>query len=179
MIVLVSQFDVYSGNCEDSQDVVSMKESMLSAAQEIVAEYLGYNPESSEHTDYVQGIGNNHLYLFAQPITEVDGVTYNGITLLPTAFDICGKYLRLKEGVWPNGVEVTVTYTAGWTSETVPDTVKMTILQIASLMLEESGGNIGITGKSMDENSRTFINYNNYDKWLRKLDPLRIVRLYG
>ena len=96
MIVSVSQFDVYSGNCEDSQDVVSMKESMLSAAQEIVAEYLGYNPESSEHTDYVQGIGNDHLYLFAQPITEVDAVTYNGITLLSTAFDIREKYLRIK-----------------------------------------------------------------------------------
>ena len=53
----------------------------------------------------------------------------------------------------------------------------MTILQIASLMLEESGGNIGITGKTMAENSRTFINYTNYDKWLKKLDPLRIVRL--
>lgn len=179
MIVSISQFDTYSGNYENAQDVVAMKTSMLMTAQNIVEEYLGYTAESGTRTDTVQGIGTNHLYLFAQPITAVTAVTYNGITLLSTAFDIREKYLCLKEGVWPNGVEVTVTYTAGWTLGTVPDTVKMTILQIASLMLEESGGNIGITGKSMDENSRTFINYTNYDKWLKKLDPLRIVRLYG
>jgi hypothetical protein len=46
-------------------------------------------------------------------------------------------------------------------------------------MLQESDGNIGITGKSMSEDSRTYINYTNYDKWLKKLDALRIVRLYG
>jgi len=52
----------------------------------------------------------------------------------------------------------------------------MVILQIASLMLEETGGNIGITGKSFDDNSRNYINYTNFDRWLKKLDGLRILR---
>lgn len=178
MIVTVAQFDTYSGNFETSQDVVAMKTSMLLTAQGIVEDYLGYSPESAQRTDSVMGIGNNHLYLFAQPISAVSAVSFNGMTLLPAAYAICGNYLRLADGVWPNGAEITVTYTAGWSAQNMPEIIKMTILQIASLMLEESGGNIGITGKSMAENSRTFINYTNYDKWLRKLDPMRIVRLY-
>lgn len=179
MIVSLEQFNTYTGNYEDTAEVISMKENMLRSAQEVVENHLGYKVESETRTDYVQGIGNNHLYLFAQPITEVDSVSYNGVTLLSTAYDICGKYLRLKEGVWPNGTEIQVTYTAGWTTENVPDTVILTILNIASLMLQESDGNIGITGKSMAEDSRTYINYTNYNKWLEKLNPLCIVRLYG
>ena len=179
MIVSVTQFDTYSGNYETATEVVALKTSMLKAAQEIVANYLGYSPESETRTDYVEGIGYNHLYLFAQPITAVTSVEYDGMTLLSSAYDICGNYLRLKQGVWPNGIDVKVVYTAGWSAQTVPDVVSMTILQIATLMLEESGGNIGITGKSIAEDSKTFINYTNYDKWLKKLDPLRIVRLYG
>ena len=179
MIVTVTQFDTYSGNCETAQDIVALKTSMLMTAQGIVEDYLGYSPESATRTDTVQGIGNNHLYLFAQPITAVSAVSFNGMTLLPAAYDILGNHLRLKDGVWPNGADITVSYTAGYSAQNMPDIIKMTILQIATLMLQETDGNIGITGKSMSENSRTFINYTNYDKWLKKLDPLRIVRLYG
>ena len=179
MIVSVKQFDTYSGNYETSADVLQMKESMLSAATEIVANYLGYSPESEERTDYVQGIGTNHLYLFAQPISSVSEISFNGMSLLPPAYTICGNYLRLNQGVWPNATEIMVSYTAGWTADNVPETVSMAIIQIATLMLEESGGNIGITGKSIADDSKTFINYTSYEKWLKKLDPLRIVRLYG
>ena len=179
MIVSVDQFNVYSGNYEDTAEVISMKENMLKSAQEVVENHLGYKVESETRTDYVQGIGNNNLYLFAQPITEVTSVSINGTEIPSTDFDVLGNHLRLKQGVWPNNTEITVTYTAGWSSDNVPDTVQLTILNIASLMLQESDGNIGITGKSMAEDSRTYINYTNYDKWLKKLDPLRIVRLYG
>lgn len=179
MIVTVTQFNVYSGNYEDATDVVSMKENMLKAAQEVVENYLGYSVESATRTDYVQGIGYNNLYLFAQPITAVTSVSIDGSQIASTEYDVLGNHLRMKQGVWPNNTEITVTYTAGWSALNVPDTVKLTILNIATLMLEESNGNIGITGKSMSEDSRTFINYTNYDKWLKKLDALRIVRLYG
>ena len=77
--------------------------------------------------------------------------------------------MRLNNGVFPNGIDnVVVTYTAGWSSDAMPSVIKMVILQIATLMLEESGGNIGITGKSFDDNSRNFINYTNFDKWVQQ-----------
>ena len=60
-----------------------------------------------------------------------------------------------------------------WEAPEMPEVVKLSILRVATLMLSESGGNIGLTGKSFDGNSRTFINYSNYRKYLQPLDPLR------
>ncbi len=177
MICTVTEFNTYTQNYEDSTEVVAQKESVLNSAQEQVADYLGYDPESKSHTDYISGIGNNRLYLKAQPITAVSSVVIDGVTLDSSAYDIMRDYLRLKDGVWAKGVEnVLVTYTAGYSSSNMPDTIKMVVLQIASLMQAEEGGNIGITGKSFSESSRTFINYTNFDKWLKKLDGLRQVR---
>jgi len=178
MIVSVEQFDTYSGNYETAEDVVAMKTQMLNAAQKVVEEYLGFDPESKSYDDYVSGIGYAQLYLFAHPITEVVSVEISGVSVPATSFTINGRCLRRNDGVWPVGIDnIHVSYTAGWSSENVPDVVRMAIVQIASLMLEESGGNIGITGKSFAENSRTFINYTNYKKWLEKLDGLRVMRM--
>ena len=178
MILTVSQFDVYSGNCDTAESIVALKTQILKSAQEIVSEYLGFNPESAEHTDFISGIGNNRLYLFAHPVTAVSSVELNGISVPSSDYTINDRYLRLKEGVWPVGDEnVLVSYTAGWSALNLPDTIKTVILQIATLMLIEAGENIGVTGKSFGENSRTFINYTNFAKWLQKLDPYKIVRL--
>ena len=58
----------------------------------------------------------------------------------------------------------------------MPKVIKLSIMRIATLMLSETNGNIGLTGKSFADNSRTFINYSNYKKYLEPLDGLRIVR---
>lgn len=177
MIVSVEQFNTYSGNFENDNDVVSLKESILKASEEKVVDYLGFSPEQAERTDYISAIGQNRLYLYAHPVTAVSSLKISGNSVDASAFTLNDTYLRLKDGVFPQGIEnVEVTYTAGWTDETMPNVIKMVILQIASLMLEEAGGNIGVTGKSFEDNSRQFINYTNFDKWLKKLDSLRVLR---
>lgn len=177
MIVTLAQFNTYANNNETSAEVDAMKEQMLKSAQEVVSKYLGYNVENEVHDDYICGIGQPTLFLFGFPVTEVLSLSLSGSDIPSTDYELRGRGLRLKSGVWPEGIDnVHAVYNAGWTLETVPETVKMTILQIASLMLAESGGNIGITGKSMPENSRTFINYTNYNKWLEKLDEYKIMR---
>lgn len=60
-----------------------------------------------------------------------------------------------------------------WDSDKVPSVVPLSIMRIATLMLSETNGNIGLTGKSFADNSRTFINYSNYRKYLQPLDPYR------
>lgn len=177
MIVTVSEFDVYSGNYETDTAVVSMKNAILGAAEEKVIDYLGFSPLQAERSDIISAIGQNRLYLKAHPVSAVSSLSVNGSVISATDFTLHDTYLRLNNGVFPNGIDnVVVTYTAGWSSDAMPSVIKMVILQIATLMLEESGGNIGITGKSFDDNSRNFINYTNFDKWLKKLDGLRILR---
>jgi len=63
-----------------------------------------------------------------------------------------------------------------WGTDVLPASIKLSILRIATLMLQETGGNIGLTGKSFGDNSRTFINYSNYRKYLQPLDPIRLAR---
>lgn len=177
MIVSVAQFNTFTGNRETATDIVSMKEQMLKTAQEIVSEYLGYPIENCEHDDYLSPIGQPTLYLNAYPITSIIALSLSGTEIPSSDYSVRGRGLRLNDGVWPVGIDtVHCRYMAGWTNLNVPSEVCQTIIQIASLLLQEAGGNIGITGKSMSENSRTFINYTNFKRWLEKLDPLRVVR---
>ena len=71
---------------------------------------------------------------------------------------------------------ISVSFIAGWDEDTMPSTIRLAVLRIATLMLQETGGNIGLTGKSFADNSRTFVSYSNYRKYLEPLAPLRIRR---
>jgi len=62
-----------------------------------------------------------------------------------------------------------------WENTAVPSIVRLTILRIATLMLMEAGENIGITGKSFADNSRTYIRYNDYKPYFKPLQTLRKV----
>lgn len=178
MIITVSEFNTYSGNMETATDLANMKESLIKTAQEIVSEYLGYSVENCEHEDFISAIGQPELFLFGQPITSVLDLSLNGSAVPASDYTIRGRSLRLKAGVWPVGIDnVYCRYMAGWTNLTVPEEVKTVVKQIASLLLQETNGNIGVTGKSMSENSRTYINYTNFDKWLHKLEPYVVKRL--
>lgn len=79
---------------------------------------------------------------------------------LKAAQEICDSYL---------GYEAETQ----WGADEMPEVVKLSILRIATLMLSETGGNIGLTGKSFSDNSRTFVNYSNYRKYLQPLDGIR------
>ena len=110
MLVTIREFNEYTGNFEDSDSVVAMKTLFLQSAQEVVSEYLRFDPEQR------------------------------------------------------------------WPPEQVPSVVRLTVIRIAALMLEESGGNIGISGKSFADSSRTFISYANYNKYLSPVSTYREAR---
>lgn len=83
---------------------------------------------------------------------------------------MCGETL-LKAGK-----EIVEDYLGFDPEENMPEVIILSILRLATLMLTEGNGNIGLTGKSFTDNSRTFVNYSNYRKYLQPLDGLRIVR---
>ena len=72
--------------------------------------------------------------------------------------------------------EYCVDYSAGWRIGQMPIIIKNTILRIASLMWLETGGNIGLSARTSPDNSKTFISYNNYSKYLAPLEKYRVVR---
>ena len=114
MLVSLADFNTYTGNCETSTEVDALKTEILMSAQNIVADFLRFDPENYD-----------------------------------------------------------------WTAEGLPgfncpDIILLTIKRIATLLLMEAGENIGVTSKSMPDNSRTFINYTSYFKYLRPIQNYRV-----
>jgi len=60
----------------------------------------------------------------------------------------------------------------------LPEIIKNTVLRIAALLLTESEGNIGITGKSFgDSGGRTFVSFTNFDKYLGPISGYKLIRI--
>jgi hypothetical protein len=63
----------------------------------------------------------------------------------------------------------------GTPSIPLPGIIKLTILRIAALIQSEESGNIGITSKSMQDGSRTFIKTTDYTPYLLQIAKYRQV----
>ena len=173
-IVTVDQLDEYSNNYEDS----NIKAIYISTAEDIIKDYLGYDPASKTYTQLFSGLGSYRLYLKAQPVSEITTLKIDGVSQDVTKFTKDGDSIYKTDfaEVFTEGESnIEITYKAGYT--TYPGIMQMTALRIATLLMEESGGNIGVTSKSFDNNTRTFINYSDFKKYLRPLDSLRIIKV--
>ena len=69
---------------------------------------------------------------------------------------------------------IIVTFTAGFSTD-LPQIIKLTVLRIAALLQTESNNNIGISGKSFMDGSRTFMNFVNYDKYLIQCSKYKLI----
>jgi hypothetical protein len=179
VIASIAMFNTYSGNFEDASEAVQLKGAFLCTAEDIVTSYLGFDPKQQEYADVIaSGSGSRRLYLPCRNITAVQSLTV-GTTAVDTALvTACDDHIRYIDYAtkFPVGEDnISLSYTAGWEIGQMPSVIVVSILRIATLMLSETGGNIGLTGKSFADNSRTFVNYSNYRKYLAPLDSLRIL----
>lgn len=179
MIVPVEVFNAYSGNYEDIPESAEMKKTFLLSAEEIVSSYLSYHPEEKLYSDVaLAGMDKSHVLLPTRPIRELIELTVDGIEIPESEILLIDDRIRFKDRkrIFRKESIISVTYRGGWSMDDMPAVIRLSIMRIATLMLSETGGNIGLTGKSFADNSRTFINYSNYKKYLEPLDGLRIVR---
>lgn len=179
MIVTVEAFNAYSGNYEDSVEAVDLKKTFLESAEEIISSYLSYHPEEMQYFDIpLVGTGEQHLLLPTRNIKELLQLSIDGEEINTDEVLLLDDRIRFKNHgcIFPKGRHVLLSYRGGWRNEEMPSVIKLSIMRIATLMISETNGNIGLTGKSFADNSRTFINYSNYKKYLEPLDGLRIAR---
>lgn len=172
-IVSIEQFRQYTGNYEDNP----LHQIYIDSAEDIVLSYLNYSPMIKDYDVFVSGTGDYKLYLPSRDIEGVYLLEVDGINIDLT--DILWKeeyiYDIHHRKIFTNGDDnIHVQFLAGFRK--MPELIPITILRIAALMLSEEGGNIGLTGKSFADQSRTFVSYTNYDKYLEPLNSLRIVK---
>jgi hypothetical protein len=152
----------------------------VDSAEYLVKERLGYDPASQAYTAQIlRGTGRADIQLKAKPISLLSSVTVDGEARTIADFLVDGERIEDKNGkLFPDDALVVVTYTAGYAAAAMPAIIKLTIMDIASLLAMNRGENIGVSSFVGDGGmSRTFINYNNFDKQISRLEDLRLVRL--
>lgn len=151
----------------DAED--SQPESYCKSAMETVADYLCYNPELQTYTQIVKGDGGALAALVAMPVNSITALTVDGVESDPSSLEVEDmNYICFKDNsVFAKGSRYEVTFSAGW--ENVPEIIKTTALQIASLYWESAGGNLAVSSTSFaDTGSRVFNNFTS-DRFLKQI----------
>jgi hypothetical protein len=170
-------FKKYANKREEDATGEALYQVYIDSAEQIVKDYLAYDPASQVYTHTLPGSGLSHIQLRAKPVTVLTSVTVDGASRNVADFRLEDERLYDKTGgIFSTASEIVVVYTAGWVS--MPGIIKLVAMEIASLISMGSGENIGVTSTSFDGgNSRTFINYTNFAKYLAPLSSFRVVRL--
>jgi hypothetical protein len=174
-LATVDQFKAYARKADEAEGA-ALYQVFLDAAEAIVVDYLGYSPAAAAYAHTFFGDGKPYLSLRA-PIISLDSLTVDGTARAVVDFVIDGAMITDKTGArFTAGAVIVAGYHGGFA--TVPGLVVLTVLRIAALLSVEAGENIGVTSQSFDGgNSRSFLNYTNFDKYLKPLAGLRVIRL--
>lgn len=144
-------------------------ENYCKSAMEAVADYLGYDPELQEHIQTVKGDGGALAALEAMPVNSITALNIDGVESDPSGLEVEDmNYICFKDNsVFNKGSRYEITFMAGW--ENVPEIIKTTALQIASLFWESAGGNLAVSSTSFaDTGSRVFNNFTS-DRFLKQI----------
>lgn len=168
MIVTKEELQGFTGvEFESGNNVADL---FIGAAQNIVENYLGYEVESKEYTKHFALHSSNVIKVGVKNITVVSEITVDGTPV--DNYYIDDDKIVLKQPVISDNI--IVTFTAGFSTD-LPQIIKLTVLRIAALLQTESNNNIGISGKSFMDGSRTFMNFTNYDKYLISCSKYKLI----
>lgn len=175
MLITIDELNEFSGNFEET---VTLKDTIIASASDVVINFLGFDPIVGERIYRSVGWGQDYLCLPIQSVVNITKIEIDGIEIPSADYEVEGnKVLLLNNKIFARSEKIVVTYMAGLydpnIAEPVPPDIKHATLRIAALMLDETHGNIGVTGKSFADLSKTFINYSNYDKYLKPLAHYR------
>ena len=159
MVITKEELEGFTGVQFESGNNIA--ELFICAAQNIVENYLGYEIESKEYTKHFALHTSNIIKAGVKNITEVKEITIDG-TLVEDYY-IDDDKIILKQPVISDNI--IVKFTAGFGVD-LPQIIKLTVLRISALLQTESNNNIGISGKSFIDGSRTFTNFTNFERYL-------------
>ena len=168
MIITKEELQGFTGVEFESGNNIA--ELFIGAAQNIVENYLGYEVESKEYTKHFALHSSNVIKVGVKNITAVSEITVDGTPV--DNYYIDDDKIILKQPVISDNI--IVTFTAGFSTD-LPQIIKLTVLRIAALLQTESNNNIGISGKSFMDGSRTFMNFTNYDKYLISCSKYKLI----
>jgi len=174
-IITADELTAYNGMVFDTG--ATLPTMALNHADDIISNYIGYNPVSSDYTDRrFSGNGKNVLKLDAYPVTAVNAVEINDIEYDETNFSVIDndKWRILSEyTLFSTGYNnVKISFTAGWAELSLPTVFKTVALQIATLFLSGKDGAIAVRGRVLPNGQTEFVS-RNYTPFLELLSKYR------
>jgi len=174
----IDQVKDYAGVKDDHKN--DSLELYVNAASAMVDEYLGYDPMTQTYTEEVyDGNGTKCLITKARPITAITTLLCDGDTVDIDDFVNRTWYIDGDDYVFVRGnSNYKLTYTAGYSSSTMPVSITLACIKIAAMMTKEDGrtGSLGTSSISHGDGSRTFVE-STYDSILSSIYEYK--RLYG
>ena len=168
MVVTKEELQGFTGvEFESGNNIADL---FIGSAQNIVETYLGYGIENKEYVKHFALHSSNVIKCGVKNITVVSEITIDG-TLVEDYY-IDDDKIILKQPVISDNI--IVKFTAGFGVD-LPQIIKLTVLRIAALLQTESNNNIGISGKSFMDGSRTFVNFTNFDRYLIACSKYKII----
>ena len=168
MIVTKEELQGFTGvEFESGNNIADL---FIGASQNIVENYVGYEIESKEYIKHFALHNSNIIKCGVKNITAVAEITVDG-TLVEDYY-IDDDKIILKQPVISDNI--IVKFTAGFSTD-LPQIIKLTVLRIAALLQTESNNNIGISGKSFMDGSRTFTNFTNFDRYLIACSKYKLI----
>ena len=168
MVVTKEELEGFTGVQFEAGNNIA--ELFIGAAQNIVENYLGYEIESKEYIKHFELHSSNVIKAGVKNITAVKEITVDGVPVEDYYID--DDKVILKQPVISDNI--IITFTAGFSTD-LPQIIKLTVLRIAALLQVESNNNIGISGKSFMDGSRTFTNFTNFDRYLIACSKYKLI----
>jgi len=171
MIITIEDLQKFTQIYPDDNE--TQQELFIQAANDIVCNYLRYNPEEKEYNIFVNGNGTNEIEINYKPITEIKEIKINNETISIDNIAFYNNCIFYKDNnTFPIG-KINIIFKAGY--KVIPAIIKLTTLRIAGILQTENNNNIGISSKSFqDSGTRTFVNTTNFDKYLLPISDYRI-----
>lgn len=170
MLVTLSNFNTFTNDYETSDTIDALKSSCIESAEGIISNYLGYSLLKTEYKYKFKNIYAEFILLPAY-ITSIKTLIINNQEINSADIIINKIYVTIKNYYNYKNIEIDIDFFGGWEITTLPSIIKITICEIATLLYLQTNKNIGITGLiGTDGLSRTFINYTNFDKYVKKLE---------
>ena len=167
MIVKADELLDYTGVQLETPELADL---FIGSAQNIVESYLGYEIESKDYVKHFELHSSNIIKCGVKNITAVSEIAIDGVPVEDYYID--DDKIILNQPVISDNI--IVTFTAGFSTD-LPQIIKLTVLRIAALLQTESNNNIGISGKSFIDGSRTFINFTNFDRYLIACSKYKLI----
>lgn len=151
------------------EDDDSKPDGYCNSAMEMIRDYLGYDPEKQSYKQTLRGDNGRVAVLCAMPICAITAFSVDDIEHDVAEIEVEKEnYIRFADDfVFRKGSRYVITFTAGY--DPVPEIIKTTALQIASLFWESAGGNLAVSSTSFaDTGSRVFNNFT-ADRFLKQI----------